>query len=183
MPSEMNLIATRYVRALFDLASEGKQHDNIKKDMLMLRALLVESAELRKFLVNPLVTRTNAEKMITALLAAAKASELTRKFFVTLARQRRLALVPVAIEKYLTQLAESRGELTVQVTSAKTLAEPQLQVLTSALSKSTGKKVTIDAKQDSSLIGGVMVRIGSKMFDNSIAGKFARLRIALSKAA
>jgi F-type H+-transporting ATPase subunit delta len=183
MPSETNLIASRYVRALFDLASEGQQHDSVKKDMLSLRAMFAESAELRKFLVNPLVTRANAEKMITALLTAAKACELTSKFFITLARQRRLPLVPVAIDKYLSQLAESRGELTVQVASAKALGEPQIQVLTNALSKSTGKKVTIDAKEDASLIGGVMVKIGSKMFDNTIAGKLARLKIALSKAA
>jgi F-type H+-transporting ATPase subunit delta len=183
MSSSVNLIATRYVRALFELAQDNKQHDSVKADMLMLKGVLSASADLRKLLSSPVVTRADAEKAIVAVLQAIKASELTKKFFTLLAHQRRLAITSIAIEKYLAMLAESRGELDVQVTSAEALDASQIKALTEALSRSTGKKVEIATRENPALIGGVQVRIGSRMLDNSIAGKLSRLRQALTKAA
>lgn len=183
MSSDSNLIAVRYVSALFDLATEGKEHDSIKKDMLAIKATLEASDELRKFFANPVVTRAKAEKSISAVLTAIKASDLTQKFFALLARQRRLALTPLIVGKYLAKLAESRGELSVQVISATPLDKKEADMLAEALAKSTKKKVELQLSQNPGLIGGLQIRIGSKMLDNSISGKLARMRIAMTKAA
>ncbi len=182
MASNEGLIASRYVRALFDLAEESKQHDDVKKDMLAFKSVVAGSPELQKFLTSPVITREQAEKAMSALLSAIKAAEITRKFFMLLARQRRLALARTAIDKYLFLLAESRGELAVRVTSANKLGDAQLKVLVAAISKATGKNLDVKTEENPALIGGIQVRIGSKMLDHSIAGKLARLRTALSSA-
>ena len=183
MSFNSNLIAVRYVSALFDLAEENKQHDNIKKDCLVIKEIVSKSAELQKFLVNPVITRMQAEKAIGALLDAIKASPLTRQFFSLLAKQRRLALTAVIIDKYLARLAESRNELPVQVISATTLDKKQIELLSSVLSKATGKKIELQLSENAELIGGLQIRIGSKMLDSSVSGKLARLRQSLKKAA
>ncbi len=177
------MIAARYVRALFDLATESKQHDAVKADMLVLKSILEISSEFQKLLTSPVISRKNAEMAVSKVLEAAKTSELTRKFFTLLARNRRLSLTPFAIDEYLMRLAESRGELTVQVTSAQALSEEEMQTLSQSVAKSTGKKVQVKTQQNPALLGGLQVRIGSKMLDNSIAGKLARLKQKLTEAA
>lgn len=181
--SEVNLIAARYVNALFSLASEQKQHDAVKKDMLALLDAFTGSEPLRKFLVNPVMERKQSATVIAALLDAMKASDLTKKFFALLAHERRLAIAPTAAQKYLDMLAESRNELSVQLTSAKALDKKQVEAIADSLSKSTGKTITVNTSENAALIGGLQVRVGSKLLDHSIAGKLARMRLALTKAA
>lgn len=183
MSSDDRLIATRYVEALFELASESGQHDAVKADMLVVKSILQASVELQKFLVSPIVSREESAAAMAKLLAAAHASELTRQFFALLARNRRLSLTPLAIDKYLERLAESRDELTVDVTTAQALSEEEMQVLTNAISASTRKKVSLRARENAALLGGLQVRIGSTMLDNSVAGKLARLKQSLTQAA
>jgi len=183
MSSDENVIAVRYVRALFELSAEQNKHDSIKADMLALKSVLAESVLLQKLLVNPVITREQSEKIMEAVLAAVKAGDLTKKFFTVLARQRRLALTRIIADKYLAVLAESRGEVTAEVTSAVTLGAAQVQILSEALAKATGKKVNIHTHENPALIGGVQLRIGSQMLDNSIATKLTRLRQSLTKAA
>jgi F-type H+-transporting ATPase subunit delta len=183
MPSDANVIAERYVRAFFDLASEAKTHDAVKRDLLTIQTMIGESGELRSFLINPLITRKQAGQTINELLVRIKASDLTRKFFATLAAQRRLALTDSVIEKYLGLLATAKGELAVQVISAASLSKEQLRTLSEVLTKATGKKIELKTSENPALIGGVQVQIGSTLFDNSIAGKLARLTSALTKAA
>lgn len=183
MSLDNNLIAARYVRALFGLAAEQDAHDQVKKDMLAMRSVLAQSQELQRLLVNPVISRDQMEKAVQGVLTAIKAGELTRKFFTLLVRQRRLALTGAAIDAYLQMLAESRGEVAVQVISAQELGKDQIKILTQALDKATGKKVNLETKENPALIGGVQIRIGSRMLDHSIAGKLARLRLALTKAA
>lgn len=178
-----NLIAARYVSAFFDMATEDKQHDNVKKDLLIIKEILSKSAELQKFLVNPVITRQQADKAINALLVAVKASELTKQFFSLLARSRRLPVTSVIIDKYLAKLAQSRGELPVQIISASTLDKKQIALLSGVLAKATGKKIELELSENPELIGGVQIRIGSKMLDNSVSGKISRLRQALKSAA
>lgn len=181
--SDANLIAVRYVRALFDTASEQKQHDNLKKDLLTLKTILAKSPELQKFLVNPIITRAQSEEGIEAVLASFKATELTKQFFSLLAKQRRLDLTSLIIDKYLAQLAESRDELVVHVVSASSLGKKQVEFLSDVLAGVTKKKVELKLAENSELIGGVQIRIGSKMIDNSVSTKLARLKLVLSKAA
>lgn len=183
MSSDANLIAVRYVRALFDMATENKQHDNLKKDLTALKAVLAKSEELQKFLVSPIVSRAEAEKAINAVLASIKACDLTKMFFSLLARRRRLELTSIVIEKYLARLAEMRNELVVHVVSATSLGKKQVEFLSDVLAGVTKKKVEMKLAENSELIGGVQIRIGSKMIDNSVSTKLSRLRLAFTKAA
>lgn len=183
MSSQLAPVANRYVDALFSLAGEQNQHDTVQKDMLILREVFAQSEMLQRFIVNPLIDRAQAEQAILALMDAVKAGELTRKFFVLLAHERRLEIAPLAIRKYLELLAESRNELGVAVTSAKALTPSQVAALTASLSQATGKKVTLNTQEDPALIGGVHIRVGSKLLDHSVAGRLQRMRVALTQAA
>ena len=183
MSSDIHLIAHRYVDALFDLAKSGKQLDKVKSDFITLEWVVTENHDFQKFLVSPIATVQQTEQVITKLLDAIKACELTRKFFNLLVHQRRLGATKVIIESYLQKLALSRGELTVHVTSATPLSETQSTEISDIIAKSTGKKVELRHSENKSLIGGIQVKVGTKIFDNSIAGKLARLKLALTKAA
>ena len=183
MASESNLIAVRYVRALFDLVKDDKQHDLIKQDMLTLKLAIESSFALQKFLHNPIVTREESAKAIAEVLNSFKANDLTQKFFSLLAHQRRLAITLTIIEKYIALLAESRGELSVDIIYAGKLDDKQVKVISDAIANATSKKVTANLHQDASLIGGVQIKIGDKLLDNSVKGKLSRLRSALAKTA
>src|SRR5262249_39795055 len=147
-------IATRYVEALFQLSSEAKQHDAVKADMLMLKSIVGGSDEFQKLLMNPVIGRAQSEQAVAKVLTAINACDLTKKFFALLARNRRLRLTSIAIDKYLERLAIARGELTVQVTTAQPMSAEEMTTLTGAIAKSTGKKVTVKAQENPALIGG-----------------------------
>lgn len=181
--SNQSVIAQRYVSALFALVTEQNSHDRVKADMLSLKSLFARSEQLRKLLVNPIISREQTEKAVDSVLAALDADQLTRKFFALLARNRRLAVAPAAIDAYLAMLAESRGELTVQVTTAQKLDTAETRTLTDALSKATGKVVELRTSEDPALIGGLQIRIGSRLMDGSVTGTLERLRQTLKAAA
>lgn len=183
MSSDDRLIATRYVEALFAYAADHNEHDAVKADMKVLKSMLAGSAEFRRFLTNPIIGREDSAKAMAKVLDALKACDVTRRFFTILSNNRRLDIAPLAIDGYLERLAASRGELTVQVTSAEALSEDALKVITDAIAKATGKKVEAETREDPSLIGGLKVRVGSSLLDTSISGKLARLKQNLSKAA
>jgi F-type H+-transporting ATPase subunit delta len=151
--------------------------------MLVLKSIIQGSGEFQKLLVNPVISRDKAEKAVGKVLAAANACDLTKKFFALLARNRRLSVASLAIEAYLARLAQDRGELTVQVTTASALSADELQTLNGTIAKATGKKVEIQSRENPALIGGLQVKIGSKMLDNSVAGKLDRLKQSLTDAA
>lgn len=183
MSSDDRLIATRYARALFDLAQEQNKQDEAKEDLLTIKSVLAESLVLGKFLENPVVTRVQAQQGIEAVLTALKTRPLVRRFFFLLARERRLSLAKVIIDAYLAFLAESRGELSVRVTSAQNLSESQLGHLIEALVKATGRKIDVHVNQDDALLGGLRVQIGSRMLDTSLASKLEQLKRTMAEAA
>lgn len=183
MSSDDRQIAARYVEALFALAAEGKHHDTVKADMLAFKATLAQSDALQKFLASPVTGQEVSAQLIGTVMDSIKASDLTRKFFTLLTHNRRLAIIPLAIDVYLARLAESRGELTAHVTSAQPLGKDEIKALGDVIAKSTGKKVEIKTQENPALLGGLQIRVGSRLLDNSVAGKLARLKQALTKAA
>ena len=183
MSSDIGLIANRYVNALYELAKSGKQLDKVKSDFITLEWVIGENRELQRFLVSPVVTVQQSGQLIDRLLESIKACELTRKFFAVVVAQRRLGATKTIINRYLQKLAESRGQLKVQLVSATPLSAAQSTEIHDIIATATGKKVELRKSEDKSLIGGIQVRIGSRVFDSSIAGKLARLKLALTKAA
>lgn len=172
-------LAERYARALFDLADEQKSLDQVAADLKSLATMIGESADLRRLIRSPIIGREEQGKAIAALAAAANLNLLSRNFLGLLARNRRLFVLPQIIDAFLAHLAARRGEVTAQVTSAAPLTPAQQSALQDALRKSAGAKLAIDQRIDPSLLGGIVVRLGSRMIDASLKSKLNRLQLAM----
>lgn len=172
-------VAERYAAALFDLADERRVLDEVASDLRELRAMLAGSADFARLVRSPILTRGEQGKAIAALAERAGFSPLVRDFLAVVARNRRLFAVPAMIEAYLAKLAERRGEVTAEVTAARPLSETQLARLSEQLGRSVGRRVSVDARVDPGLIGGMIVKVGSRMVDGSLKSKLQRLQLAM----
>jgi F-type H+-transporting ATPase subunit delta len=175
-------LAERYAAALFELADERHALDGVAGDLRALRGMLHESADLSRLIRSPVLSREEQGKAIALVAERAELSQLTRDFLAVAARNRRLFAVPAMIEAYLAQLAERRGEVTAEVTAAQPLTEAQSGALSDQLRRAVGSQVAVDLKIDPALIGGMVVKIGSRMVDGSLRSKLQRLRLALRSA-
>lgn len=173
------LIAERYASALYELADEAKALDQVAADLKALRAMMASSADLIRLIRSPVLGRSDQAKAVSALAEKAGFSELTGRFLGTLAANRRLFVLSSVIDAFLAELARRRGETTADVTSAIALTPAQTQALEEALKSAVGSKVSVDLKVDKSLIGGLVVRVGSRMIDTSLATKLRRMRLAM----
>jgi F-type H+-transporting ATPase subunit delta len=172
-------LADRYAAALFDLADERRLLDAVAGDLRELRTMLHESGDLVRLLRSPVVSRAEQGKAIAALSERAGLSGLTRDFLGVVARNRRLFAVPAMIEAYLKKLAERRGEVTAEVTVAQPLNEARQAALTEQLRRAVGARVAVDIRIDPGLLGGMIVKIGSRMVDASLNSRLQRLRLAM----
>ncbi len=172
-------LAERYAAALFDLADERHALDAVAGDLRELRAMLQQSGDLVRLLRSPVVSRDEQGKAIAALCARAGLSGLTRDFLGVVARNRRLFAVPAMIEAYLKKLAVRRGEVTAEVTVAQPLNEARQAALTEQLRRAIGARVAVDIRIDPGLLGGMIVKVGSRMVDASLNSRLQRLRLAM----
>jgi len=175
-------LADRYAAALFELADERKELDAVANDLRSLRAMLRDSADLRRLIRSPVLSREEQGKAIASLAQAAQVSPLSRNFLGLLAQNRRLFALPEMIEGYLRRLATARGEVTAHVTSAQELSPQQREAVNEQLRKAVGRKVAVDVAIDPGLLGGLVVRVGSRMVDASIRSKLNRLQLAMKGA-
>lgn len=172
-------IAERYATALYQMADEAGQLDAVAEDLRGLRKLMSESADLRRFVRSPIYGRATQTRAILAVLEAAKVADLTRRFVGVIGENRRLAALPAMIDAFLETLARRRGEVTAKVSSAASLSEAQLGSLTEALRAAVGSKVVVETDVDPGLIGGLVVRVGSRMFDASLRTKLQKMQLAM----
>jgi F-type H+-transporting ATPase subunit delta len=172
-------LAERYAAALFDIADERRTLDEVASDLRQLRTMLATSVDLSRLVRSPILTRGEQGKAISALAAHAGFSSLVRDFLAVVAKNRRLFAIPAMIEAYLGKLAERRGEITAQVLAARPLSEAQLARLSDQLRRSVGRRVSVDARVDPGLIGGMVVKVGSRMVDGSLKSKLQRLQLAM----
>jgi F-type H+-transporting ATPase subunit delta len=172
-------LAERYAAALFDLADERRTLDEVASDLRQLRAMLAASADLARLVRSPILTRGEQGKAIATLAERAGFSLLVRDFLAVVAKNRRLFAVPAMIEAYLEKLAERRGEVTAEVVAARPLSEAQLTRLSDQLRRSVGRRVSVDTRVDPGLIGGMIVKVGSRMVDGSLRSKLQRLQLAM----
>jgi F-type H+-transporting ATPase subunit delta len=169
-------IASRYASAMFELARDQGEMAQLEADVDTLDAAMKESADLRALIASPLYSR---EEQGAALLAVAQAmglSETFRNLLSLMASKRRLFVLPQLVTSLRAMIAEEKGEVTAEVASATALSAEQSERLAKALSASAGKDVKIVATVDESLIGGLVVKIGSKMIDTSIRSKLMALQ-------
>ena len=155
----------------------------VAADLRELRAMLGRSGDLVRLLRSPVLSREVQGNAIAALSEAAGMTGLTRDFLGVVSRNRRLFAVPDMIEAYLRQLAERRGEVTAQVTVATPLDENRQAALTEQLRRAVGARVAVDIRVDPALLGGMIVRVGSRMVDASLSSRLQRLRMAMKATA
>ena len=172
-------LAARYAAALFELADERHALDEVAGDLRELRAMLGASGDLLRLVRSPVLSRAQQGKAMAALVEDAKLSKLTADFVAVVARNRRLFAVPAMIEAYLNKLAERRGEVTAEITAAQALSETQQNALGDQLRRVVGSRVAMDVKVDPSLLGGMIVKIGSRMVDGSLKGQLQRLQLSM----
>lgn len=182
MPSQSKgpgSVAGRYASALYELAESDKALDQVAADLRSLRAMCHDSADLARLVASPVLSREAQAAAITALAEKSGFHALTRKFLGTLAKNRRLGLVRDVIAAFLAELARRRGEVTAEVVSATALKPAYLDRVRDALAAALGAKVALEPRVDAALIGGLKVRVGSKMVDASIATKLQKLRLSM----
>ncbi|MEP3248265.1 MAG: F0F1 ATP synthase subunit delta [Sneathiella sp.] len=172
-------IAGRYATALFDLALQEKQVDVVAADMATIKTSLDESADLARLVLSPLVSRDDQARAMAAVLEKLGVSDLVRRFVGTVAQNRRLFALSDMIDDFGKLLAAERGEVVAKVTSAKKLTAKQVEALTKELKSSIGSDVAIEATIDEELIGGLVVKVGSRMVDSSIRTKLQNLKFAM----
>jgi F-type H+-transporting ATPase subunit delta len=173
-------VAGRYASALFELADNAKSLDQVAQDLTSIRTMANESPELSRLLASPVVRRDAQSKALLAVLDAAGISGLTRSFVGTVAANGRARDLVAMASAFLAELASRRGESTATVTSAVPLSPQQLEQLSNTLRSVLGtNKVAIDARVEPEILGGLVVKVGSRLFDSSIRSKLQRLQLAM----
>ena len=174
-------IAERYATAIFEIAKENKDLPGLETGINDLVATLGESADLRDLIASPLVSRTEQEGAIIAVADKMSLNAILRNTLGLMAQKRRLFVVPQLVQVLRDMLADERGEVTADVVSAKELTRIQMEKLSTTLSERVGKTVTTNATVDENLIGGLVVKVGSKMIDSSIRSKLNSLQNAMKE--
>jgi len=172
-------LAGRYASSLFELADAGKQIDSVTSDLDSLDAMIGGSEDLRKFLYSPVISRIEQGKALSIIVKKAKFIDLTSNFITVVANNRRLFVLPAIIIAFKVILSQHQGEVTAEVITASGLSKKQLTTLGASLKKAIGSKVTINASVDHELLGGLVVKIGSRMVDSSLRTKLQQLRLAM----
>lgn len=175
----MGGLAGRYALALFELAENAKQLDAVAGELRGLRQAIVDSEDLRRLIRSPIYDREQQGAAMAAILDKAGVGDLTRRFVLVVAQNRRLFALPQMIDAYLAELAHRRGEVTAVVTAARALTKEQQSALNGKLRKVVGAKVQVDLKVDPALLGGLVVRVGSRMIDSSLRSKLEKLQYAM----
>jgi F-type H+-transporting ATPase subunit delta len=169
----------RYASALFELASEEKSAETIGKQLDSFNAAIAESDDLKRLVRSPVFSAEDQVNAISSVAESLGISGAALNFLKLVARNRRLAALPDMIKAYGTLLATSKGEIAGEVTSAEALSDAQLNDLKAALKSSLGSDILLSTKVDSSILGGLIVKVGSRMLDNSLKTKLQNLKIAM----
>ncbi len=174
-------VAGRYASALFELAEEANQVRQVEKDLTTLQGMLDASADLKRMVRSPVFSSEEQGRSIAAIAEKAELSPLVVNFVKVLARNRRLFAVGDMIRTFLTLAARQRGEINAEVASAHPLNDAQLAALKETLRASAGKDVNLITKVDPALLGGLVVKMGSRMIDSSLRTKLNSLKTAMKE--
>ncbi|HWA68977.1 MAG TPA: F0F1 ATP synthase subunit delta [Rhizomicrobium sp.] len=172
-------LAGRYANALFELAQDSRALDAVSADLSSLRKALETSPDLARLVRSPVFSAADQARALKAVLAKMGAGALTTKFVLLLASKRRLFALTGIIRGYESLVAKSRGETQAEVASARPLSGAEVKELTAALKSSLGKEPRLHTKVDPTLLGGLVVKVGSRMIDSSLRTKLDGLRAAM----
>ena len=180
--SNTSNVGGRYAQALFGLANDEKSLAAVEADLKSLKNALAESRELRGFVAAAAFSSEDKGKVMVAIAAKAKLHPTTRKFLGVLAANGRVSALPSVISAFERLSADQRGVVSAQVTTAAPLTAAQAKGVSDALRQSLGKVPEIETRVDPSILGGIKVRVGSRLFDASLRSKLDSLKFALKRA-
>ena len=175
-------VGARYAQALFELADAGGGLAAVEQDLKSLKAARDESADLRTLLSSPAFTAEDKGKGLSAVAKAMGASALTLKFLGLLASNNRASALPAVIAAFERLAAAHRGAVAAEVITAMPLTAAQLDGVAAALRQALGKDPELTARVDPSILGGLKVRVGSRLFDASLKSRLDSLKFALKRA-
>ena len=175
-------VSGRYATALFELARDEKSIDAVKADLDKFDAMLADSADLTRLVRSPVFSADTQSKALAAVLERSDISGVSAKFLKVLTANRRLFIVSDVIRAFRALVAKFKGEATADVTVAEKLSDKNLDALKTALKSVTGKDVALNVKVDPSIIGGLVVKLGSRMVDSSLRTKLNSIKHAMKEA-
>jgi len=174
-------MAGRYATALFGLAREKKQLDEVDADLNSFQTLLEASDDLKRLVNSPVFSAGEQTKAIMAVIEKAKFNTITKNLFQVVARNRRLSSLSKIIKDYKALLADHRGEVTAQATSAAPLSDEQQKSLQATLKEIAGQDIELITKVDPSILGGLIVKIGSRQIDDSLRTKLNNIKTRMKE--
>ncbi|MGV8937450.1 MAG: F0F1 ATP synthase subunit delta [Allorhizobium sp.] len=174
-------VAERYASSLFELALEAGAIDAVSADLERFQAMIDDSADLRRLVLSPVFSADEQSDAVVALCQKAGIGGMVGNFLKVVAGNRRLFAVSGMISAFAQIAARHRGEITAEVTTAHALTEAQENELKVALKSVTGKDVTIVVTLDPSILGGLVVKVGSRQIDTSLRTKLSTLKLALKE--
>ncbi|MET0248766.1 MAG: F0F1 ATP synthase subunit delta [Sphingobium sp.] len=172
-------LSGRYAVALFDLARDAGSLDTVAGSLAGLKAATQQSSDFKGLINSPVLSRDVASRTIATVAATMGLDSLTTRFLGVLAQNRRLSQLPAVIRAYETLLSNHKGEARAEVTSAHPLTDDQRAALQQSLRARVGREVSVDAKVDPAILGGLVVKIGSQMIDSSIRTRLNSLATAM----
>lgn len=174
-------VAGRYANALFEIARDKNQLDEVANDLNGFQQLLDESDELKNLVTSPVFSAAEQVKAISAILSKAEFNTTTQNFFQVVAKNRRLSAIQGVIRGYKQLLSEHRGEVTAEATSAAPLSDEQQNTLKSTLKDIAGRDIELITKVDPSILGGLIVKIGSRQIDDSLRTKLNSMKTRMKE--
>lgn len=176
-------VAGRYAAALYDLAKDERSVVEVEKDLSKFTALCSESPDFQRMIKSPVIAAEDQGNALTSILSKVGVHTITLNFFKLLAKNRRLFVGPDIVSAFHALAAKARGEVVAEVTSAIPLSESHVADLRKALSAHLGKEIKLVQKVNLSILGGLIVKLGSRMIDSSLKTKLDNLKISLKGSA
>ena len=169
----------RYATALYELAADNGAVPAVESDLHDLKRAVEANADFRRLIKSPVFSREAQWKAIDAIARAMRLSELTRRFLGVVTHNRRLFALPDIIEDFFKLAAHFRGEISANVTSARALNSRQAEAIKATLKSALGQTINLSQSVDQTLLGGLVVKVGSVMVDSSIRTQLSKLQVAM----
>ena len=177
-----NLVSDRYASALYDLAAEKKLVDPVLEDLSNLKNMLKDNKELSLVIKSPLITSIDKLNIFESLLKKINANELTSTFLKVIQKNKRFSNLASIITQFMNINSQKRGDVLADITSADELNDEQKNNITNQLKSILGDKLSLSFDVDKNIMGGLIVKVGSKMVDTSLSNKINKLKIAMKGA-
>ncbi|MDC0060408.1 F0F1 ATP synthase subunit delta [Pelagibacteraceae bacterium] len=177
-----DLVSDRYASALYDLAAEKKLVDPVLEDLSNLKNILKDNKELSLVVKSPLITSIDKLNIFESLLKKINANELTSTFLKVIEKNKRFSNLASIITQFMNINSQKRGDVLADITSADELNDDQKNNITNQLKSILGDKLSLSFDVDKNIMGGLIVKVGSKMIDTSLANKINKLKIAMKGA-